>query len=85
MAHSEAVGVRRRRSMPLEPLLVRPEQAFRLLGVGRTLGYELMRAGHLERVQIGRRAVAVTLTSVKRLAAGGLTPPLRRRPAPGDG
>lgn len=37
-----------------EPLLVRPEEAARLLSVGRTMIYELMKRGELPVVHIGR-------------------------------
>jgi excisionase family DNA binding protein len=36
-----------------QPLLLRAEEAARLLGVGRTMVYELMRAGRLRSVKIG--------------------------------
>ena len=68
-------AVRRRRSKQVvEPLVVRPDVAFRMLGVGKTLGFRLIRDGRLERVQLGPRAVGVTLASVKRLAEGGAEP-----------
>jgi excisionase family DNA binding protein len=35
-------------------LLLRPEEAAEVLGVGRTKVYELMAAGELESVQVGR-------------------------------
>ena len=67
--------VRRRRSKAVvEPLVVRPDQAFALLGIGKTLGFRLLREGRLERVQLGPRAVGVTLASVRRLAEGGTEP-----------
>jgi len=67
--------VRRRRSKAVvEPLVVRPDIAFRMLGVGKTLGFRMLKDGRLERVQLGPRAVGVTLASVKRLAEGGTEP-----------
>jgi excisionase family DNA binding protein len=38
---------------PSECLLLRPEEAARSLGVGRTTVYELMRTGQIPSVQIG--------------------------------
>lgn len=38
----------------LEPLLLTPEQAAERLGIGRTKTYELIRAGELESVKVGR-------------------------------
>ena len=61
--------VRRRRPQPaVEPLVLRPNEAFRMLGIGRSLGFKLLEEGRLERVQLGPRAVGITLASVKRLA-----------------
>jgi excisionase family DNA binding protein len=37
----------------LEPLLIRPEQAADLLGIGRTTIYALMRSGALRSVRVG--------------------------------
>jgi excisionase family DNA binding protein len=39
---------------PVEPLLLTPEQAARVLGVGRTTVYALMKSGDLRPVHIGR-------------------------------
>ncbi|MFF4775358.1 helix-turn-helix domain-containing protein [Microtetraspora fusca] len=47
----------------LSPLLVRPEMAAELLGIGRTKVYELIRSGALRSVRIGglRRVSATAL------------------------
>ncbi|MEV0972724.1 helix-turn-helix domain-containing protein [Microtetraspora glauca] len=47
----------------LSPLLVRPERAAELLGIGRTKVYELIRSGALRSVRIGglRRVSATAL------------------------
>jgi hypothetical protein len=54
--------------MSATPLVVRPKVAFAMLGVGKTTGFSMLRDGRLERVQLGPRAVGVTLRSIKRLA-----------------
>ncbi|WP_055483088.1 helix-turn-helix domain-containing protein [Sphaerimonospora mesophila] len=48
----------------LSPLLVRPEEAAKLLGIGRTKVYALMRCGALRSVRIDglRRIPAAALT-----------------------
>ncbi len=47
----------------MEKLLLRPEEAAELIGVGRTKVHELMRTGQLESVRIGssRRVPSVAL------------------------
>jgi excisionase family DNA binding protein len=37
-----------------EPLLLRPREAFALLGIGHTAGYELLMSGDLPSIKIGR-------------------------------
>lgn len=57
-------------------LLLRPEEAAALLGIGRTTVYGLLRTGELHSVQIGtsRRIAADELVSyVERLTSGGST------------
>ena len=53
-----------------EPLIVRPKEAFRILGIGKTLGFELVRNGILERRPLGKRAIGITMASIKRVADG---------------
>lgn len=55
-----------------EPILVRPKQAFQMLGVKKTLGFQMLADGRLERVRLGPRAVGVTVASIKRLVERGL-------------
>jgi excisionase family DNA binding protein len=52
----------------MDPLLLKPEEVAECLNIGRSKVYELMRAGHLESVQIGtcRR---VTRAAVERYVA----------------
>ena len=38
----------------MEPLLLTPEQAFRLIGVGRSHGFKLLASGELPSIKIGR-------------------------------
>ena len=52
--------------MVLEPVTVKPKQAFDALGVGTTKGYELINSGDLDAIKIGR-ATRITWTSVKLL------------------
>ena len=69
---------------PFEPALVKIEPACRYLDVGRSKLYELIRAGKLDAVKIGKSA-RVTTASLKRfvesLPAGtGGSPIKRERP-----
>ena len=48
------------------PLSVRVAEASRMIGIGRTKIYELIQAGDLETVKIGR-ATLVTMRSLRRL------------------
>jgi len=52
----------------LPPLLVRPRTAWRLLGVGNTRGYELLKAGELLSFLDGR-ARKITLESIHKYIA----------------
>jgi hypothetical protein len=74
----------------LEPLLVRPREAWRMLGVGNTRGYQLLNAGELETFKDGRsRKIIVSSIRAyiaRKLAAAGVAdadaeaaPPCRRR------
>jgi len=57
----------RRRTEPL-PILLTVRQAADLLAIGRTTAYELIAAGHLEVVHIGR-SVRVPVEAVEVLVA----------------
>lgn len=54
----------------MEPLAVTPKAAFAALGIGATKGYELINAGRLKVIKIGR-ATRVTVPSIKEVAANG--------------
>ena len=59
----------------LEPLVVKPKVAWRMLACSNTQGYELLAAGELESYKEGR-ARKITVASIKalvarRLAGGG--------------
>jgi hypothetical protein len=59
----------------IEPLVVKPKVAWRMLGCGNTRGYELIAAGELESFTDGRSR-KITVASIKRyierrLAASG--------------
>jgi excisionase family DNA binding protein len=38
----------------MEPLLLTPEQAFNLIGVGRSHGYKLLASGEIPSLKLGR-------------------------------
>lgn len=65
----------------LRPLLVDAKQAARLLGIGRTTLYELINAGAITPVHIGR-CVRFPLTDLERFVAGGCTVGPDTRPRP---
>jgi hypothetical protein len=50
----------------MDPVAVSPRVAFAAIGVGHTKGYELISAGQLEAVKLGR-ATRITCESIKRL------------------
>lgn len=50
----------------MEPVAVRPKDAFDALGVGVTKGYELIGSGELQAIKIGR-ATRITVASVRAL------------------
>jgi|SRR6516165_2931470 hypothetical protein len=51
----------------IKPLVVRPREAFAMLGIGKTLGFRMLADGRLERVKLSERAVGVTLRSIEAL------------------
>ena len=53
----------------IEPLAVSVTRAAQLLGIGRTITYELIKCGKLETANIGRRNM-VRMSSIKRLVEG---------------
>jgi hypothetical protein len=56
-----------------EPLLVRPRDAWRMLGCGNTHGYQLLNAGELESFLDGRTR-KITVESIHRFIARRLAP-----------
>ena len=56
---------RARLDSAIEPLVLRPREAWRLLGIGNTRGYELLSAGELESFKDGKSR-KVTMASIKR-------------------
>lgn len=51
----------------MEPLMLRPKEAFATIGVKMTKGYELIAAGELETVKLGR-ATLIPVASLKAFA-----------------
>jgi excisionase family DNA binding protein len=74
-----------RADVGLRPLLVDPKQAARLLGIGRTKLYELIGAGTLRPMRIGR-CVRFSVADLERFVANGCVAdheaPLASAPAP---
>jgi excisionase family DNA binding protein len=69
----------------IEPLVVKPREAWRLLGCSNTYGYELLAAGELESFKDGKNR-KITMSSIKARIARLLDarlqaapPELRRR------
>ena len=56
----------------VEPLLVKPKIAWKMLCCGKTHGYELLASGELESFKDGR-ARKITVSSIKALIARRLT------------
>jgi excisionase family DNA binding protein len=65
----------------MRPLLVDAKGAARLLGIGRTTLYELMKAGAIAPVRIGR-CVRFPVAELERFVAGGCTVDADTRPRP---
>lgn len=66
---------RKSQAADIEPLVVKPKVAWRMLGCGNTRGYELIAAGELESYRDGRSR-KITVASInryieRRLAASG--------------
>jgi hypothetical protein len=73
----------RKSSTAVEPLVVRPAEAWRMLGCGPTYGYELLERGELDSFTDGG-ARKITVESIKRYIAKKLatcaTTKVRRSP-----
>ncbi len=54
-----------RASTEIEPLVVKPKVAWRMLGCGNTRGYELIACGELESYKDGRSR-KITVASIRR-------------------
>lgn len=52
----------------MEPLMLRPKEAFAAIGVKTTRGYELIAAGELEALKCGRMTL-IPVSSIKAFAA----------------
>lgn len=68
-ADDKATSRPRRREIPAAAVSVRPEEAFKLLGVGKTKGWQLIAIGALEAFYAGRTRL-VTMRSIRALAHG---------------
>ena len=64
--------------MTVKPLVVRPRDAMRMLGVCKSTIFAWMNAGRLERVRLGERAVGITVESIERLLWEGAAKPAPR-------
>lgn len=51
--------------MPLEPLTVRPPEAWRLLGISPSYGWRLVRAGRLRTIRISSAATLIELSELR--------------------
>jgi hypothetical protein len=58
------VSNRNSQGVEIEPLVVKPKAAWRMLGCGNTRGYELIAAGELESFTDGRSR-KITVASIK--------------------
>src|SRR5438552_1582405 len=64
-----------------KPLIYRKARAYRLLGVGRTMGDALCSSGDLETIPLGPRAIGITRQSVERVATLGAQKRAAAKPA----
>lgn len=58
------------------PLTISVNDALAMLGIGRTRFYELVAAGEIQTIKLGRRRL-VQVASLQRLASEGYEPPPR--------
>lgn len=59
--------MRARRRDYIEPLIVRPQQAEGVIGVGRDKIQEYMKSGEVEVVELGPNSRGITFASLKKL------------------
>jgi hypothetical protein len=64
-------------------LAVKRTIAFKALGVGKTLGHELIKDGTLEVADLGPRSKPVTVESIRRALRNGITKAAQRNTAAG--
>lgn len=55
-----------------KPLAVSPEKAFRMLDIGRNLGYNLIKEGVIPSVRLGEKRLLVPIAGLERLLATGI-------------
>jgi len=67
------------RPSEVEPLLVKPRVAWRMLGCGNTKGYELLKSGELQSFHDGRSR-KIVVKSIHDFIARGLAVARRRAP-----
>ena len=60
----------------ITPLTISVNDALAMLGIGRTRFYELVAAGEIQTIKLGRRRL-VQVASLQRLASEGYEPPPR--------
>lgn len=60
----------------ITPLTISVNDALAMLGIGRTRFYELVAAGEIQTIKLGRRRL-VQVASLQRLASEGYVPPPR--------
>ena len=59
-----------------------PREAFRVLGIGRTLGYSMIADGRLPAVRLSPRKIVIARTAVARLLDEGLSATAQDRESP---
>ncbi len=52
-------------------LAVRAEEAFRRIGVSKSLGYKLIKAGTIKTIRLGERRLLVPVAALEKLLAEG--------------
>ena len=68
LSHDERCGASSRGAVNDLPLAVPPKDAWRLLGISNSTGYELLAAGELNSFRLGR-ARRITVESIRQLVA----------------
>jgi len=60
-----------RNTTELQKLSVKPEEAFKMLGISRNYGYDLLRRGVIPSIRLGGRRYLVPVSGLERLLSGG--------------